>query len=150
MKKILLAATAFTLSLTACETKLVEQVDLIPQAESVVIQNGSFALAKLQSIQVPEEWKPVAGLFAGDLQKTASLALTVADDGGTLAVSKNETLPAEAYTLSVGKNGIKVEAGDIRGLNHALVTLRQLIMTAGTGNFPSSPYRTSPTTDTGG
>lgn len=60
MKKELLMVTAFALLLTSCETKLVEKVDLIPQAESVTIQNGSFPLGKLQSIQVPAEWKAVA------------------------------------------------------------------------------------------
>jgi hypothetical protein len=60
MKKSFFLAAALACILSACESKLVEQVQLIPQAEKVEIQNGSFALTNLQTIQAPEAWKASA------------------------------------------------------------------------------------------
>ena len=54
MKKTFFYATALAYLLSACESKLIEQVQLIPQAENVEILNGSFALSNLRSIEVPE------------------------------------------------------------------------------------------------
>ena len=48
-----LLAVTVSLFLTVCEGKLVEQVDLIPQSQSVTIKNGSFTLADLRTIQAP-------------------------------------------------------------------------------------------------
>ena len=44
MKKTFFFATALACLLSACESKLVEQVQLIPQAENVEILNGAYAL----------------------------------------------------------------------------------------------------------
>ena len=73
MKKTFFLAAALACLLSACESKLVEQVALIPQAENVEIQNGSFALTNLQSIQAPEAWKASAENFISDVKKTAGL-----------------------------------------------------------------------------
>ncbi|MDE6179609.1 MAG: family 20 glycosylhydrolase, partial [Phocaeicola sp.] len=111
-------------------------VDLIPQVEQVTILNGGFPLSKLQSIQAPEEWRLVADNFVNDLQRTAALSLAVTDAHGTLSVVRNEALAAEAYTLTIDKGQIKIEAADIKGANHALTTLHQLVLTAHDGKLP--------------
>ena len=67
-----LLAAAVSLFLTGCEGKLVEQVDLIPQAQSVTIKNGSFSLADLRTMQAPAEWTENAQTFAGLLRADAS------------------------------------------------------------------------------
>ena len=136
MKKNLLVVAAFALLLTSCETKLVEKVDLIPLAENVEIHKGAFPLSNLQSIQVPDEWKLTADNFVKDLQNTASLTVSLTDSEGTLAIVKNESLPVEAYRLNIEKNRIKIEAGDIQGVNHGLASLFQLVMTAKDAQLP--------------
>ena len=136
MKKNLLAIAAFALLLTSCETKLVEKVDLIPLAENVEIHKGAFPLSNLQSIQVPDEWKLTADNFVKDLQKTASLTVSLTDSEGSLVIVKDESLSAEAYRLNIEKNRIKIEAGDIQGANHGLASLLQLIMTAKDAQLP--------------
>ena len=60
MKKTFFLASLLACILSACESKLVEQVTLIPQAENVEILNGSLAMSKLQTIQSPEAWKATA------------------------------------------------------------------------------------------
>ena len=136
MKKNRIAIAAFALLLTSCETQLVEKVDLIPLAENVEIHKGAFPLSNLQSIQVPDEWKLTANNFVKDLQKTASLTVSLTDSEGTLAIVKNESLSAEAYLLNIEKNRIKIEAGDTQGVNHGLASLLQLIMTAKDAQLP--------------
>lgn len=136
MKKKLLAVVTCALLLTSCEIKLVEKVNLIPQAENVEIHNGAFSLSDLQSIQVPDEWKSVSENIANDLQKAASLAVSITDSEGTLSVVKNKLLPPESYLLAIDKKRIKIEASDIRGVNHGLASLLQLIMTAKDGRLP--------------
>ena len=68
MKKTFFFATALACLLSACESKLVEQVQLIPQAENVEILNGAYALKNLQSIQAPEAWKATAENFIEAVQ----------------------------------------------------------------------------------
>ena len=69
MKKTFFFATILACVLSACESKLVEEVQLIPQAENIEIMNGAYALNNLQSIQAPEAWKASAENFIGDVQK---------------------------------------------------------------------------------
>ena len=97
MKKNLLAIAAFALLLTSCETKLVEKVDLIPLAENVEIHKGAFPLSNLQSIQVPDEWKLTADNFVKDLQKTASLTVSLTDSEGSLVIV-NEAVFCKSFT----------------------------------------------------
>ena len=106
MKKTFFLATALACLLSACESKLVEQVQLIPQAENVEILNGSLALSDLQTIQAPEAWKATAENFIGDVKKTADLSLALATEGASIVLTENANLPKEAYHLSITKIGL--------------------------------------------
>ena len=136
MKKTFFFTTALACLLSACESKLVEQVQLIPQAENVEILNGAYALSKLQSIQVPEAWKATAENFINDVKKTANLQVALASEGASVVLVENANLPKEAYTLSITKNGIQLEANSVEGISHALTSLHQLILTAKDGQLP--------------
>ena len=136
MKKIFFLTTALACLLSACESKLVEQVQLIPQAENVEILNGAYALSNLQSIQAPEAWKATAENFINDVEKTANLQVALATEGASVVLVENADLPKEAYTLSITKNGIQLEANSVEGISHALTSLHQLILTAKDGQLP--------------
>ncbi|MDM8232845.1 family 20 glycosylhydrolase [Phocaeicola barnesiae] len=131
-----LLATAVSLFLTGCEGKLVEQVDLIPQAQSVTIKNGSFSLADLRTMQAPAEWTENAQTFAGLLQKSAGISLSVSDIDAPLSLVKNDQLGDEAYTLNIESGRITLQAKDAQGISHALATLHQLILTAKDNKLP--------------
>ena len=131
-----LLAAAVSLFLTGCEGKLVEQVDLIPQAQSVTIKNGSFSLADLRTMQAPAEWNETAQTFAGLLQKSAGISLTVSDIDAPLSLVKNDQLTDEAYTLDIESGRITLQAKDAQGISHALATLHQLILTAKDNKLP--------------
>ena len=131
-----LLAAAVSLFLSGCEGKLVEQVDLIPQAQSVTIKNGSFSLADLRTMQAPAEWTENAQTFAGLLQKSAGISLTVSDIDAPLSLVKNDQLGDEAYTLNIESGRITLQAKDAQGISHALATLHQLILTAKDNKLP--------------
>lgn len=131
-----LLAAAVSLFLTGCEGKLVEQVDLIPQAQSVTIKNGSFSLADLRTMQAPAEWNETAQTFAGLLQKSAGISLTISDIDAPLSLVKNDQLGDEAYTLNIESGRITLQAKDAQGISHALATLHQLILTAKDNKLP--------------
>lgn len=131
-----LLAAAVSLFLTGCEGKLVEQVDLIPQAQSVTIKNGSFSLADLRTMQAPAEWNETTQTFAGLLQKSAGISLTVSDIDAPLSLVKNDQLGDEAYTLNIESGRITLQAKDAQGISHALATLHQLILTAKDNKLP--------------
>lgn len=142
-----LLAAAVSLFLTGCEGKLVEQVDLIPQAQSVTIKNGSFSLADLRTMQAPAEWTENAQTFAGLLQKSTGISLTVSDIDAPLSLVKNDQLGDEAYTLNIESGRITLQAKDAQGISHALATLHQLILTAKDNKLPVLSIQDKPRFD---
>lgn len=131
-----LLAASVSLFFTGCEGKLVEKVDLIPQAQSVTIGNGSFPLQELRSIQVPPEWNETAKAFTELVQKTTGVSLTISDIDAPLSLVKNDKLTEEAYTLEIERGRIVLEANDAQGISNALATLHQLILTAKDNKLP--------------
>lgn len=131
-----LLAASVPLFFTGCEGKLVEKVDLIPQAQSVTIGNGSFPLQELRSMQVPPEWNETAKAFTELVQKTTGVSLTISDIDAPLSLVKNDKLTEEAYTLEIERGRIVLEANDAQGISNALATLHQLILTAKDNKLP--------------
>lgn len=131
-----LLAASVSLFFTGCEGKLVKKVDLIPQAQSVTIGNGSFPLQELRSMQVPPEWNETAKAFTELVQKTTGVSLTISDIDAPLSLVKNDKLTEEAYTLEIERGRIVLEANDAQGISNALATLHQLILTAKDNKLP--------------
>lgn len=131
-----LLAASVSLFFTGCEGKLVEKVDLIPQAQSVTIGNGYFPLQELRSMQVPPEWNETAKAFTELVQKTTGVSLTISDIDAPLSLVKNDKLTEEAYTLEIERGRIVLEANDAQGISNALATLHQLILTAKDNKLP--------------
>ena len=131
-----LLAASVSLFFTGCEGKLVEKVDLIPQAQSVTIGNGSFPLQELRSMQVPPEWNETAKAFTELVQKTTGVSLTISDIDAPLSLVKNDKLTEAAYTLEIERGRIVLEANDAQGISNALATLHQLILTAKDNKLP--------------
>lgn len=111
-------------------------MDLIPQAQSVTIGNGSFPLQELRSMQVPPEWNETAKAFTELVQKTTGVSLTISDIDAPLSLVKNDKLTEEAYTLEIERGRIVLEANDAQGISNALATLHQLILTAKDNKLP--------------
>lgn len=112
-------------------------LNLIPQAQTVV-ENGKgvYSIDKLKSICFPEVWKRHGQLLTYELGQTLGVFLQYTSDHPSIRIIQSDKLPSETYTLTVFKQGINIEAGDVGGLNHALATLSQLVLHAAGGKLP--------------
>ena len=135
MRKNILFASLLAFMLSACETKLVEKVDLIPAVENVEIYNGAFTLNQLQTISAPEKWERLTRSFMADIKKTAQLSLTVTTEG-ILSIKEDSSLPSEAYTLHIENDKITITASNLKGASNGLTSLHQLILTSKGGKLP--------------
>lgn len=64
-----------------------------------------------------------------DLLQKANLVFK--PDGMPISLKRSKTLAESGYNLEIQKNGIVVEAADRKGLQHAVVSLYQLLITQG-------------------
>ena len=136
MKKTILFISFLSFLLTACERKLVDHIDLIPQVETIKIESGTFNLSTLTSIQVPEEWKEISSAFVSDLSLTYPLKLQAVQKSASLQLVKDTLLAKEEYQLMVDEDEIVLKASQNQGIIYALTTLRQLIMRSEGGVLP--------------
>ncbi|MGL4853039.1 MAG: glycoside hydrolase family 20 protein [Phocaeicola sp.] len=137
MKFKTLSVAIVSLLLSACQTQLVEHLDLIPQPKEVTIQSGSFSLSNLQTIQAPDVWNSSAQLFIQDVKRTSGLDIKMCEHNSVLALVEKGSLAPEAYNLSVSSERILIEASTLAGINHGLSSLHQLILTAKEGMLPT-------------
>ena len=107
----------------ACQQKPRERLNLIPQVDSICVRNGYFQIQALKTIQIPAKWEKVGKLFIKDLSEKSSIFIQLTNQNANIKIIENPSLPAEAYQLNIKKDFIQIEANDIPGLNHALVTL---------------------------
>ena len=120
----------------ACQQKPRERLNLIPQVDSICVRNGYFQIQALKTIQIPAKWEKVGKLFIKDLSEKSSIFIQLTNQNANIKIIENPSLPAEAYQLNIKKDFIQIEANDIPGLNHALVTLQQLIWNSTKGLLP--------------
>ena len=120
----------------ACQQKPRERLNLIPQVDSICVGNGYFQIQALKTIQIPAKWEKVGKLFIKDLSEISSIFIQLTNQNANIKIIENPSLPAEAYQLNIKKDFIQIEANDIPGLNHALVTLQQLIWNSTKGLLP--------------
>lgn len=137
--------STFLLHVSCTEQSVNGSVTLIPQAESVEFQRGTYSLSLLQTVSVPEEWKAIAENFIGEMRQHTACSLKIADEAdASLAIEKSETIVGEAYTLKVTEDGIVVKAGTSQGLARALATFYQLVMTAEKGKLAALTIQDKP------
>ena len=143
MKKLVSSAALALVLFASCDKQLVEQVDLIPKPMNVTIEKGGFSLSNLQQLSAPEAWMPTAKLFCNDIKETSGLDIQVRPND-VFVLKIDEKLGKEAYQIEVTKKNIVVAAADLRGLNHALSTLHQLILGAVDGSIPAVHVKDQP------
>ena len=112
-------------------------MELVPRPALIEPHDGHFAVPVDLEIAAPPEWADIARRL---LSPGTGLALN-GSERGRLRIHRDDRLPAEAYRLSVDASGITAAAGDSRGVNWAIQTLRQLLpasaaLAAPTGRAP--------------
>lgn len=130
MKKTLILALFLAVFTSCCMTE--ETINVVPYPNSVEMKCGSFAAAGAEFKCDPamdEASKAVVEAFAQQLSLVSGKPSTVSEGSAKTGFSfiVNQDMPAEAYTLKVGKKGVKVEASGLNGFNYAVQTIKQML-----------------------
>ena len=133
MKKTLILALFLAVFTSCCMTE--ETIDVVPYPNSVEIKCGNFAAAGAEFKCDPamdEASKAVVEAFAQQLSLVSGKPSTVSEGSAKTGFSfiVNQDMPAEAYTLKVGKKGVKVEASGLNGFKYAVQTIKQMLPVA--------------------
>jgi hexosaminidase len=130
MKKFLLLLTI--IACAACGRNDLSDITVVPFPNDVEVLAGDFDAAGASFHYSAEMDEPSVNLvkaFASQLSLVSAQESTMtegAGDNGFVFVC-NDQLPEEAYTLSVERKCVKVEASSLRGFNYAIQTIKQML-----------------------
>jgi len=133
MKRSLLLPSLLALFAVGCSTdKGVETaIDVIPQPQKVLRMEGAAFDVKGAPIAVltdDENTNNAVLEFAEALRTATGVANPFVDKAGEgIVFAENKSLADEAYTLSINKKGIRIEAAGFPGFFYGLQTLKQLL-----------------------
>jgi hexosaminidase len=123
------------------------QVNIIPQPVSVQMGNGNFSLSKKTVIAArDEEDQKTAKVFNDYLQQAYGFKLPVSQKGAKNAIrlTTKKFIKApdkDAYTLTVGKDGITIEGDTYDGTFYGIQTLIQLLPTTPNPKFQTANFQ---------
>lgn len=104
------------------------EVVLIPKPQQMELHSGNFILNKNTSLSFAPEFE-IAGNFLQDfLQNGAGFSLKkTSEKNADIIFKKDDSQPAEGYSLTISDSKINVNASDASGAFYAVQTLRQLL-----------------------
>lgn len=113
---------------------LAQEISIIPQPKSIVVNEGNFRLTKETKIFYDQNSKPVADYLAEVLNPATGFDLNakfwngrVETNSIILSITKNSNdFGDEGYTLVINPFNILIEANKPNGLFYGVQTLRQL------------------------
>jgi hexosaminidase len=159
MRRLALAALAFTGFLVAPGVLPAAAPDVIPAPAEALPRTGAFALRDGVEISIPHsrEAAGIAAYLNELLRASHGLSLKVGtrtgerSPAGAIVLALEPTTPGaspESYSLEVSPERALVSAGDPRGLFYGVVTLWQLAsaqpLTAGAVALPAIEIRDTP------
>ena len=134
----------------ACSTKEQKNdINVVPYPNEVELCAGTFDAAGAE-FYYSAEIEPLAvdliEAFAAQLSLVSAQESTVAEGAGEsgFVFILNSQLPEEAYTLSVDRKCVKVEASALRGFNYAIQTIKQMLPVEIYAKTPASADWTIP------
>ena len=107
-------------------------IEVVPYPNEVEVKGGSFqadGAGFSYSAEIDEASKNIVTNFAGQLSLVSGKACNVTEgpaETGFVFIL-DETIPAEAYTLSVSKNAAVIKASELKGFNYAVQTIKQML-----------------------
>ena len=122
----------FFASLTACQETCIKPVTVVPYPNEVTLNAGTFN-AQGADFHYDEAFEDYARnaieAFAGSLAfaggKDCKVAQGKSNSGFVFIM--NNTLPEEAYKLTVTRKVVTVEAASLNGVLYAIETLKQML-----------------------
>lgn len=126
MLKWIALSLGFILAITA------EAQQIIPEPQQIVVGEGFFTLTGSTVMVAPPEYANEALILQDELASATGYHLKVTDRGSAavntiVMETAKESLPAEAYHLSVGKSKIVISASGSKGVFYGAVSLMQLL-----------------------
>ena len=125
--------------LLPCSVLCAVDLPLVPYPHKVSVKTGTLPLTAQKSIAVGQkDWKPLAELFAQEIQEAFGLKLIVVEGAGKrgdIVLKLDEQLGAEEYKIEVGDTAV-LTASTYIGAAYGTTTLLQLIQSgSATGTF---------------
>ncbi|MBQ5602969.1 MAG: family 20 glycosylhydrolase [Bacteroidales bacterium] len=147
MKKFLLILTVAACA--ACGRNDLSDITVVPFPNDVEVLAGDFNAAGAAfhySAEMDQQTVNLVEAFAAKLSLVTSKESEVAEGTGEtgFVFAVNAELPEEAYTLSVDRNCVKVEASSLRGFNYAIQTIKQMLPVEIYAETPASADWTIP------
>lgn len=106
---------------------------LIPRPAQLDMGKGQLAVRAATPVRIAhgdDGARRAADFLITQLERTRGLQLALGEGAptpGTIALVRDHALAAEAYTLDVDGQGVRIRGGDDAGLLHGAVTLYQLL-----------------------
>ena len=131
MKKTLIL-TAIAATMISCGTPEVKTISVVPYPNEVDIKDGSFAVAGAEfhfDGDFDEPSQSIIKNFAEQLSKVTGCQSSVSEGSSSKGFSfeYDPTMGKEAYSLNIRKNGVKVKASALNGVNYAVQTIKQML-----------------------
>ena len=147
MKKFLLILTVAACA--ACGRNDLSDITVVPFPNDVEVLAGDFNAAGAAfhySAEMDQQTVNLVEAFAAKLSLVTSKESEVAEGTGEtgFVFAVNAELPEEAYTLSVDRKCVKVEASSLRGFNYAIQTIKQMLPVEIYAETPASADWTIP------
>jgi len=125
--------TLFCINLLFCSAIFAQQINIIPQPLSVIIQKGKFTITSATKLVVKDKKDYATASFLNKyLQEYYGIKLkqvsTDADKSITISSgNKEEGLTASAYKFQSGSSGIQISGNSALGSFYGMQTLIQLL-----------------------
>ena len=107
---------------------------VIPYPNKLIKLEGFFEFKTNLTVTMPVRFKSELDLMKEIFADEYHVKI-IESQNGKLVFKENETLPQEAYILSVNSNQIIVEASTTTGCFYAVQTIRQLMSLSGNGSY---------------
>ena len=132
MRKILFYLSLAFVAACSSEVHQSNVLDVIPYPNQVEVGEGVFVAKGAQVAYAETIEEPAVNVikaFAAQLSAISgaeSVVLAGEAETGFVFI-QNDAVPAEAYTLDVKADVVRVEASGLRGFNYAIQTIKQLL-----------------------
>lgn len=142
--KHLMYALGATVFLSSCQSKITDNVKLIPQPNRIEILNGSLPLEKLTSVNLPATifQMPDSALLL--LQNSGLPAIRQEASDAAINFNEDKSLDENAYTLMIRNGKVTIGCSGYPGAFNAIKTLQQLIATSDNGKLPNIEISDAP------
>ena len=142
MRKILFFLSVAFVAACSSEVHQSNVLDVIPYPNQVEVGEGVFVAKGAQVAYAEAIEEPAVNVikaFAAQLSAISGAESVVsAGEAETgFVFVQNDAVPAEAYTLDVKADVVRVEASGLRGFNYAIQTIKQLLPVQIFGNEPA-------------